>query len=82
MRIISESLLTDVRNADANGRKEICRCGMTREELVNEIQRVEVAINKTNSRKLRTDYTKYLRKMRRELNYYDRNMEQWQMSKI
>lgn len=54
---------------------------MTRQELVKEIDRVETALNKTTSNKLRNGYTKYLRKLRRELNYYDRSMRQWQMSK-
>lgn len=54
---------------------------MNRQELIKEIERVETAINKSKSRKLRTDYTKYLRKLRRELNYYDRSMKQWQMNR-
>ena len=54
---------------------------VSREELINEIQRVETAFNKSKSRKLRTDYTKYLRKLRRELNYYDRSMSEWRMSR-
>ena len=55
---------------------------MDREELVKEIERVEQALSKTNSRKLRNDYTKYLRKMRRELDFYDRSMKQWRASRI
>ena len=39
----------------------------TRAELLAEIERVEAALRKTNSWKLRTDYTKYIRKLRREL---------------
>ena len=51
---------------------------MNRHEMIAEIERVETALNKTDSRKLRNDYTKYLRKLRRELAYYDRSMRQWQ----
>lgn len=53
-----------------------------REELIKEIERVEEALNKTDSRKLRNDYTKHLRKLRRELDFYDRSMKQWQTSRI
>lgn len=54
---------------------------MNRQEMISEIERVETALNKTESWKLRKDYTKYLRKLRRELAYYDRSMKQWQVSK-
>ena len=55
---------------------------MNRQELVKEIERVEEALNKTDSRKLRNDYTKYLRKLRKELSFYDRSMKQWRMNRI
>ena len=54
---------------------------MHREDMIREIERVEEALNKTKSPKLRNDYTKYLRKLRRELGYYDRSMRQWQMNR-
>lgn len=56
---------------------ELCRMDsnqMNREELQAEIKRVYIAIRKTDSPKLRHDYGKYLRRLNRELNYYDRAM--------
>lgn len=55
---------------------------VNREEMVKEIDRVETALNKTESWKLRNDYTKYLRKLRRELAYYDRRMTEWRTNRI
>lgn len=54
---------------------------MHREDMIREIERVEDALNKTKSKSLRTDYTKYLRKLRKELDFYDRSMRQWQMNR-
>lgn len=55
---------------------------MNREELLNEIGRVEKALKKTASEKLKSDYGKYLKRLYRDLRYYDRNMERWQTSRI
>ena len=54
---------------------------MNRSELLNEIRRVETALQNTNSRKLRHDYSKYLKKLYKDLHYYDRQMKQWQTSR-
>ena len=54
---------------------------MNREDLKKEIIRVEEALRKTTSRHLRKDYSKYLRKLRKELNFYDRSMEKWQTNR-
>ena len=51
---------------------------MNRDELLSEIQRVENALKKTASRKLRSDYGKYLKRLYKDLRYYDRSMEKWQ----
>ena len=51
---------------------------MNRDELLSEIQRVETALKKTASRKLRSDYGKYLKRLYKDLRYYDRSMERWQ----
>ena len=45
---------------------------MNREELRKEIIRVETALRKTTSKHLRKDYSKYLRRLRKELDFYDR----------
>ena len=42
-----------------------------REEFVAEIEKLRAAIKKTDSVKLRTDYTKKVTKMMRELKEYD-----------
>lgn len=42
-----------------------------RDKFVAEIEKLRVAIKKTNSVKLRTDYTKKVREMERELKEYD-----------
>lgn len=55
---------------------------MTRADLIHEIERVEDALRKTTSRKLRSDYGKHLKRLYRDLRDYDRNMERWQMSRI
>lgn len=44
-----------------------------REQFVAEIARLEVAIVKTKSEKLRTDYRKAVRRLRKELVQYDRS---------
>ena len=46
---------------------------MNRTELVAEINRIETALLKTASHKLKSDYGKYLKRLYRELRYYDRN---------
>lgn len=47
---------------------------MNREELAAEIRRVEAALKKTNSPNLRHDYGKYLKRLYRDLKYYDKSM--------
>ena len=47
---------------------------MNRNEIVNEIARVEQALRKTDSPKLRRDYGKHLKRLRRDLRYYDKQM--------
>lgn len=42
---------------------------MTIKEQLLEVRRVKIAINKSNSEKLITDYSKYLRKLIKELKY-------------
>ena len=51
---------------------------MNRSELLNEIRRVKTALYNTNSRKLKHDYGKYLKKLHKDLHYYDRSMKRWQ----
>ena len=51
---------------------------MDRHELIAEIQRVETALKKTASRKLKNDYGKYLKRLYKDLRYYDRSMKKWQ----
>ena len=46
---------------------------MNREELIAEINRVETALQKTNSRKLKHDYGKHLKRLYQNLRYYDKN---------
>ena len=46
---------------------------MNREELIAEINRVETALQKTTSRKLRHDYGKHLKRLYRDLRYYDKH---------
>ena len=55
---------------------------MNRGELINEIQRIEAALRKTTSRKLKSDYGKYLKRLYRDLKYYDRNMKRWQTQNL
>ena len=45
-----------------------------RYELVCEIGRVEMALQDTKSEKLRHDYGKHLKRLYRELRYYDKQM--------
>ena len=42
---------------------------------VNEMKRMEEAINKTTSVKLKRDYFKAINRMRKELKYYDKFMK-------
>ena len=53
-----------------------------RDELVAEIKRVEKAIKKTDSEKLRRDYKKHLHRIKKDLREYDRQMGQWQTKRI
>lgn len=46
---------------------------MNRTELVAEINRIETALLKTASHKLKSDYGKYLKRLYRDLRYYDKN---------
>lgn len=46
---------------------------MHREELIAEINRVEKALRKTKSTKLRSDYGKHLKRLYRDLRYYDKH---------
>lgn len=54
---------------------------MDRCELVCEIGRVEMALKDTSSHKLRHDYGKYLKRLYRDLRYYDRNMRKCQTNR-
>lgn len=47
---------------------------MTRAEMVLEIERVKTALEKTDSRTLKRDYGKYLRRLEREVRDYDKFM--------
>lgn len=51
---------------------------MSRKELITEIRRVEEALKNTTSDKLRRDYGKHLKRLYKDLHYYDRHMERWQ----
>lgn len=55
---------------------------MNRNEMIAEIHRVETALQNTTSKKLRHDYGKHLKRLHRDLRYYDRSMEKWQTNKI
>lgn len=55
---------------------------MNRTELLAEIRRVEEALQKTTSRKLKHDYGRYLKRLQRELQHYDRSMGKWQTNRI
>lgn len=44
-----------------------------REETIEEIERVEAALAKTDSWKLRKDYGKHLKRLYNELRYFDAN---------
>lgn len=52
---------------------------MDREQIIGEIRRVEDALSRTKSNKLKHDYGKHLKRLHRDLKYYDRAMERWQM---
>lgn len=47
---------------------------MDREEILAEIKRVEAALAKTTSRKLKHDYGKHLKRLRQNIKYYDMHM--------
>lgn len=49
---------------------------------MSEINRVESALNKTQSVHLRKDYTKYLRRLRRELSFYDGCMRDYEKRRM
>ena len=55
---------------------------MNKEELIKEIMRVKEALAKTNSPYLKRDYGKYLKRLYRDLKYYDRNMNRWQTQNL
>lgn len=44
-----------------------------RQKVVDEIERVKTALQKTNSRKLKHDYGKHLKRLQQNLYYYDKN---------
>ena len=46
---------------------------MNREELIREIMRVEEALQKTTSHKLKHDYGKHLKRLYRDLSYYNKH---------
>lgn len=50
---------------------------MNREELLAEINRIETALRKTTSKKLKNDYGKHLKRLYKDLHYYDRQMGKW-----
>ena len=54
---------------------------MNRQELLQEIRRVEKALQNTTSRKLQHDYGRYLKRLRNQLWNYDRSMKEWQTRK-
>lgn len=47
---------------------------MNRDQLLTEINRVEQALRKTASKKLQRDYGKHLKRLYKELRYYDNAM--------
>lgn len=50
---------------------------MNKEELIKEIMRVEEALAKTRSPHLKSDYGKYLKRLYRDLTYYNKCMRKW-----
>lgn len=46
---------------------------MNRDELIGEILRVENALKKATSYKLRHDYGKYLKRLHKDLKYYNKH---------
>ena len=46
---------------------------MDRNAYLQEIKRVEVALKTTTSRKLKRDYGKYIKRLYKDLHYYDRH---------
>jgi hypothetical protein len=54
---------------------------MGRDEIIKEIQRAEKVLQTTNSRKLRHDYGKHLKRLYQNLKYYDGKMKTWQTNR-
>lgn len=54
---------------------------MTIRENIEEIKRVKVALNKTNSHQLITDYSKYLKRLHKDLSYTCR-VNNWSYKKV
>ncbi len=46
---------------------------MNRTELIAEIKRVEQALNKATTRKLKHDYGRYLKRLYQSLKHYDKH---------
>lgn len=55
---------------------------MNREQILAEIERVEAVLSKPISRKLRHDYGKHLKRLYRDLRYYDKAMKKWEAKTI
>ena len=53
-----------------------------RELFVNEIKRMEESIKKTKSEKLKADYTKGIRRMKKQLKIYDNYRKQAEVVEI
>lgn len=54
---------------------------MTIRENIEEIKRVKVALNKTNSHQLITDYSKYLKRLYKDLSHTCR-VNNWSYKKV
>lgn len=55
---------------------------MSREQILQEIKRVEAVLSKPISQKLRHDYGKHLKRLYRDLRYYDKAMKKWETKTI
>ena len=53
-----------------------------RELVENEIKRMQEAIKKSNSKKLKTDYTKAIMRMKKQLKIYDNYRKQAEVVEI
>ena len=53
----------------------------SRADLIKEIQRIETALSKTDSPKLKHDYGKYLKKLQQRLKFYDKSVKSWLITK-